>query len=86
MVTDGTNTADINFVGSYSQSNFHAQTDGQNPSGTLITDPRVSLLAQAMASMGGSSTDSSSGVDRQVHENSHDMFAAGGHGGPTHLH
>jgi hypothetical protein len=56
MVTDGTNTADINFVGSYSQSNFHAQAD---TSGTLITDPRVSQLAQAMASMGGgSSTDS----------------------------
>jgi hypothetical protein len=84
MVTDGTNTANINFVGSYSQSNFLAQDDGFG--GTLITDPRVSRLAQAMASMGGSSADGPSGLNRQLHEDWHDIFAAGGHGGVAHVH
>jgi probable HAF family extracellular repeat protein len=38
-VTDGTNSAAINILGSYTQANFIANTDGSV--GTLITDPPV---------------------------------------------
>jgi len=53
-VTDGTNTANINFVGSYTQGNFHAATDSQG--GTLITDPPVSSSSKATSVVASTAT------------------------------
>jgi hypothetical protein len=75
-VADGTNTANIKFAGSYVQSNFVAQNNGN---GTIIYDPPVSnsLLVQGMASMGGAGL-SSSPVTPASEAKSDNFLAAGG--------
>jgi hypothetical protein len=50
-VSDGTHAAHIKLVGDFSGSTFTASSDGHG--GTLVTDPAVSQLVQAMAALGG---------------------------------
>jgi large repetitive protein len=49
-VSDGTHTANINFVGTYTNANFTFATDGSN--GTLVTDPPV-ISGQSDATASG---------------------------------
>jgi hypothetical protein len=88
-ITDGTHTANLNFVGSYVQSNFKFSADGSG--GTLLIDPQapgsadtvistsydgqVALLRQHMASSFASSLDGGSHGD-VAHHGHHDMMLA----------
>jgi hypothetical protein len=66
-VSDGTHTANINMVGTYSLANFHFANDGSN--GTLVTDPpanqdqRAGPLSDNAESHFGESTPESVGLN-----------------------
>jgi fibronectin-binding autotransporter adhesin len=50
-VTDGTKTASLTLIGSYSSGNFHLSNDGHG--GTFVDDPPAARFAEAIAGFGG---------------------------------